>query len=267
MVFRLSEHVALAGGFSYTYLNRINLDNLLQKLEGRNKAGWGGTASVMLNYERFSLGATYRSRIALDINGGTATGGAALAAVNPALVGATTSGSTKITLPDTVNLGLVWRPNASWLFSVDADWTNWKTFREVRIRYAPSQVLQGLNAALQFSGNVLVIPQNWRATWTLRAGMEWHFRPDMRAQIGYVFDQTPLNNLTFSPDIPDNDTHLFSAGYSVDLSDSARLDLAYTYAYLKPRDQVASVGSNAARNGRYKTDAHIVSGSLQYTFM
>jgi len=213
---------------------------------------------LMLHNDQFSFGVTYRSRISIDINGGTVIGGAVLGP----LAGARSTGSTKITLPDTVNAGLAWRPNDAWIISADVDWTNWKTFNEVRINYVPSP----LSSALTLGTNVNVIPENWQAAFTFRAGMEWHFSPHMRVRLGYVFDQTPVQDATFTPDIPDNDTHLFSVGYSFDFTHSTRIDLAYTYLYIINRDQVASSGTNAVRNGRYKTDAHIIAASLQYAF-
>ena len=236
----------------------MNLDSLFQKLEGRNKDGWGGTASIMLRNDQVSLGVTYRSRIAIDINGGTVTGGAALGP----LAGSKTSGSTKITLPDTVNVGLAWHASDQWLLSADIDWTNWKTFNELRLNYAPSL----LSTVLTGGSNVNVIPENWKASFTFRVGAEWRFAERMRARFGYVYDQTPVNDQTFSPDVPDNDTHLLSLGYSYDLSSATRFDLAYTYVHLMRRDQTASTGRNAVRNGSYKTDAHIVVASLQYRF-
>jgi len=258
VIFKLNDYLSVSGGFSYAYLRKINLDNAFQLLEGKNKDGWGGTASVMLRNDQFSFGVTYRSRISIDINGGTVTGGTALGP----LAGVSATGGTKMTLPDTVNAGLAWRPDDAWLLSADVDWTNWKTFNEVRINYAPSALATALTAGT----NVNVIPQNWKAVFAFRAGVEWRFNPRMRARLGYVFDQTPVQDTTFSPDIPDNDTHLFSAGYSFDFTDSATFDLAYSYIYIINRDQIASTGKNAVRNGRYKTDAHIVAASVQYVF-
>jgi len=258
VIFKLSDHVSVSGGFSYVYLNKINLDNLLQRLEGKNKDGWGGTASLMIHYDHFRLGVNYRSRVAIDINGGTVVGGSALGP----LAGVRTSANTKITLPDSLNFGLAWQPDDAWLLSLDVDWTNWKTFNELRINYAPSL----LSTVLTGGTGTNVIPENWKGTLTLRAGLEWRFIEDMRVRFGYVFDPTPINDVNFSPAIPGNDRHLFSLGYSYDFNDTTTLDLAYAYVYFRQRDQIASVGANAVRNGNYKTDVHIAVASLQYAF-
>ncbi len=258
VIFKITDHISISGGFSYVYLNKINLDNLAQQLEGKSKDGWGGTASLMAHYKHFRLGVNYRSRVAIDINGGTVIGGSVLGP----LAGARTSANTKITLPDSVNVGLAWQPNDAWLLSLDVDWTNWKTFNEVRINYAPSL----LSTVLTGGTGTNVIPENWKDTVTVRAGVEWHFVENMRARFGYVYDPSPIDDVNFSPAIPGNDRQLFSLGYSYDFNKATTLDLAYAYVYFRQRDQIASVGVNAVRNGSYKTDIHIAVASLQYAF-
>ena len=263
-IFKLNRYISISGGFSYVYLHSIRLDNLFQSLEARDKDGWGGTASLMLHRGNFSLGVTYRSSVHIAINGGAAIGGPALALENPALVGVTATGNTSMTLPDNANIGIAWRPNQRWLFSLDADWTNWSRFREVRINYAPS-ALANSNLLTGGTGTHLLTEQ-WRDTVAFRAGMEWRFYPHMRLRLGYAFDPTPVNEVYFAPSTPDSDSHIFSLGYSIGFSDSSRLDIAYSYVYFRTRNQRASTGADAVRNGSYSSSAHVVSTSLQYAF-
>jgi len=264
IIFKLNDYISMSGGFSYVYLKNIRLDNLFQRLEGKNKSGWGGTTSLMIHREQFSLGLTYRSRVHINIDGGKAVGGIALASENPALAGSAATGNTSMTLPDNVNLGLAWRPNPAWLFSFDADWTNWSTFNEVRIHYAPS--LLARSTLLTGGTGTHIITENWHDTLTFRFGAQWHFRPDMDARMGYAFDPTPVNDVHFTPGTPDNDSHIFSLGYSINFGRSTRLDLSYSYVYIRNRDQRVSPGTDAIRNGTYQSNAQVVATSLQYTF-
>jgi len=264
VIFKFNDHVSVSAGFSYVYLQNIRLDNLFQKLEGKNKDGWGGTASVMWQQDQLSLGLTYRSSVYINIDGGSSIGGSALANENPALVGARATGSTSMTLPDVVNVGIAWRPDRAWLFSAEADWTNWSVFKEVRIHYSPSALA---NSTLLTNGTgTHILTQNWKDTVTFRTGMEWHFAPRMRARIGYAFDPTPVNDANFAPSTPDNDSHIFSLGFSIDFSHSINMDIAYSYVYIRNRDQRASTGTDAVRNGRYSSNANVVASSLQYSF-
>ena len=264
VIFKFNHQLSVSTGFSYVYLKNIRLDNLFQRLEAKNKGGWGATASVMWRSQQFSLGLTYRSRVHINITDGVAIGGWALASENPALVGARATGNTSMTLPDNVNIGIAWHANDAWLFSAEADWTNWSTFKEVRINYAPSALAK--SQLLTGGTGTHILTQNWKDTVTFRAGMEWRFAPHMRARMGYAFDPTPVNAADFAPSTPGNDSHIFSLGYSIAFNDAINLDLAYSHVYIRKRDQRASTGTDAVRNGRYSSSANVVATSLQYSF-
>jgi len=278
VIFKLTDNFSVSGGVAYAYLNKVNLDSTIQKLEGKNKDGWGGTASLMGKFDTVKVGVTYRSQIKIDINGGKIQGGPGVAKLGglllgtplaplipalPGLVGATTTGNTAITLPDQINVGIAWDASPSLLLSLDVDWTNWKTFDKIFIQYAPST----LTTVLTSGTGVKNIPENWKDTVTFRVGAEWKYNPQMRARFGYVFDPTPIRDADFTARIPGNDRHIFSAGYSYDFSPNTTIDLAYAYVYFKTRNQTQSPAITAAvRNGTYKTDVHILSASLSHQF-
>jgi len=264
VIFKVNDYISISGGFKYVYLKNIRLDNLFQRLEGKNKSGWGGTASFMLQYDDISLGLTYRSNVHINIDGGKAVGGSALALENPALVGFVTTGNTSMNLPENVNLGLAWKPDPAWVFSVEVNWTKWNTFKEVRIHYAPS-LLASSNLLTGGTGTH-IITENWKNTLTYRFGTEWQFRPDMQVRMGYAFDPTPVNNMNFTPGTPDNDSHIFSLGYGINFDQSIHLDISYSYVHIRNRDQRLSTGNDANRNGTYKSNAQVIATSLQYTF-
>jgi len=264
VIFKLNDHLSASAGFTYVYLKNIRLDNLFQQLEGKNKSGWGGTASLMWQQNALSIGITYRSRVHITIDGGIAIGGLALASENPALVGSRATGNTSMTLPDNVNIGIAWKANDRWLFSAEADWTNWSVFKDVRIHYSPS-ALASSNLLTGGTGTH-ILTQNWNDTITFRAGMEWQFAARMRARMGYAFDPTPVNDANFAPSTPDNDSHIVSLGYSIDFTDAVRFDIAYSYVYIRHRDQRASTGNDAVRNGSYRSYANVIASSVQYGF-
>ncbi|MDQ6987635.1 MAG: outer membrane protein transport protein, partial [Mariprofundaceae bacterium] len=70
----------------------------------------------------------------------------------------------------------------------------------------------------------------------------------------------------FSPRTPGADRQLFTVGYGYDFNKKTTLDLAYAYVLLSDRNQTASTGARAARNGLYKTDVHIVTLSATLIF-
>jgi len=262
VVFQISEQLSIAAGVDYAYLMKVDFNSASQILAGENEDGWGGNASIFYKGDTVNLGITYRSRITIDVDG-VITGGPLLAGFG--LNGATTPGSTSLTLPDQVNVGLAWMPNEDWTLSVDVDWVNWKTFDSIDIVYTPSALSTVLTAADPVA-HYKSIPENWNATVAFKVGAEWKYKQNMRARFGYVFDPTPIEDVDFSPGIPGNDRHIFSTGFGYDMNENTTIDLAYAFVYFVDRSQTASTGTNAVRNGEYKSTAHIAMASFNYRF-
>jgi len=260
VIFKASDQLSFAVGVDYAYLNKVDLNNTVQLLSGKGD-GWGGNASIFYKGDGFNFGVTYRSKIKIDIKNGLITGGPALAGLG--LAGVTTTGNTSLTLPDQVNVGFAFMPNDHWTLSFDADWVNWKTFKEINIQYTPST----LSTVLTTGTNVNIIPENWKATVDLRAGAEWKYLPNMRARFGYIFSPTPIKDVDFSPSIPGNDRHIVSIGHGYDFTPDTTLDLAYAYVYINKREQTQSTGgTNTLKNGTYKGNAHILMASINHSF-
>lgn len=269
VVYQLSDHLSLAAGADYAYLANVDLNSTNQVLNGHGD-GWGGNAALLYRADGFSAGISYRSRIRVDIKG-TAVAQSSL----KTLGGTSTSATSRLTLPDQVNIGLAYRPDKDWLLSLDVDWVNWKTYDAIRITYdnaayrtAVSTLQTAVGATATGSTNE---PRNWRATTAFRAGVEWRCQPDMRVRFGYVFDPTPSSDVYFSPSTPDSDRHIFSIGYGYDISAHTTLDLMYGYVYFMKRHQTASpvtpVGSpDSVKNGDYRSQVHILAASLRYRF-
>jgi len=269
--YRIGDHLAIAAGVDYFNLYRVDLNNTAQLLQADGD-GWGGNAAALYRHGTLSFGVNYRSRVKADLSG-TATSQGALAATFSA---GSSAGTTSITLPDQVNIGLAYRPGKQWLLSLDVDWVNWKTYEQTVIHYDSASYLAALNSFRAALGGAAVtqttIPNNWKATVALRAGAEWAYAPNMRVRAGYIFDPSPINDVDFSPSIPGNDRHLFTFGYSYAFSNSSILDFAYAFVYIMARNQTASqVGDlsgapNTVKNGLYESSAHIVALSWRYHF-
>jgi len=259
---RINDHLAIAAGVDYVRLLKVRLNNTAQLLEGKGD-GWGGNVALMYRNDQFRFGLSYRTRVRLDINDGTVIGGPALAVLGaPFAVGTVGTASTKLVLPDQFNVGLAYMPNKDWILSLDVDWVNWKTFDNLDFRYAPSVVASALTGGTNFR----TLRENWSATFAIRAGAQWQFAPDMRLRGGYTFDPTPVDDPFFSPAIPDRDRHLFTVGFGYDVNKSLTLDMAYMFVYFVDRNQTASTGTDAVRNGNYSGNVHILAGSLVYRF-
>lgn len=250
VAFKINDQLSLAVGAMYYNVSKVNLNNQILLLNG-NGSGWGGNAALLYKGDQFNVGVSYRSRVKTDING-TGTG------AGPLVAAGSTTATTSVTFPDMVNVGVSFKPAEKVTLSFDVDWTNWKTFDKIAVNFAPSALTGALGTTTS------TIPENWKATTTFRAGVEWAYNDKMRARFGYVYDPTPINNVDFSPRLPGNDRQLFTVGYGYDANDSTTLDLAYAYVLLNNRTQTASAAP--FYNGRYKSSTHIVAADITAHF-
>ncbi|MDQ6998081.1 MAG: outer membrane protein transport protein [Mariprofundus sp.] len=257
VAFKLSDHFAVAAGVDFVDMYKVDFNGtaLQQNFKG---TGWGYNVAALYKSELFNAGVSYRSSVKIKSNGSSTS-----------ILGSTAANAITVTMPDILNIGLAVHPTKQWTVSFDVDWVNWKKFDKLAFNYAsPLLVPTGLPAPFPpaVSKSNITVPENWKATWALRAGAEWAYSDTMRARVGYTYDPTPIKNSEFTPLLPGNDRQAVHIGYGVDLSDQATIDLAYIFVWLMDRHQTQSTGTNALRNGTYKTTIHLAAASLTYHF-
>jgi len=252
IAFKVSDELALAVGLVYVNMYKVDFNGtaLVQNFKGD---GIGFNAALLYKAEQFSFGVSYRSDVKIKAKGISTS-----ATPYPA---STSNNAITVTMPDMLSIGVAFHPAERWTVSADADWVNWKKFKELAFTYTP-----GLHPVVGVGGASLTVAENWKATWAFRLGAEWEYSDTMRARIGYTYDPTPISDVEFTPLLPGNDRQALHLGYGVDLSDQATLDLAYIYVLVATRNQTASTGANIVRNGTYKSDVHLAGASLTYHF-
>lgn len=247
VAYRVNDELAVAFGVDYVNMYKVDFNGtaLTQNFNGD---GWGFNAAALYKTDQFNVGISYRSEVKIKAKG-TSTHTA---------TATTSANAITVTMPDMLNIGVAFHPAESWTISADADWVNWKKFKELAFTYTPPLAFGGLPS--------LTVPENWKATWAFRLGAEWAYSDSMRARLGYTYDPTPISNLEFTPLLPGNDRQALHIGYGVDISDQATLDFAYTYVMVATRNQTVSTGTNIVRNGTYDSNVHLAAASLTYHF-
>ncbi|MEW5905292.1 MAG: outer membrane protein transport protein [Elusimicrobiota bacterium] len=138
--YRVNENLSVALGASFVYLDatmnkKIEAagNNIEQTLEGDGTSG-GWNLAALYKWNKWNFAAVYRSPVKVGIDGkiNLPTTGVLAGLLPPAN---NQDGRTTITLPDTLQLGTAYKPNDSWIFSAEADYTNWTTYRKLVIDY------------------------------------------------------------------------------------------------------------------------------------
>jgi long-chain fatty acid transport protein len=181
---------------------------------------WGYGANAALLYrplpETLHFGLTYRSRIALNFNG--------RADFDPspdfAPLLPDQGGKAKLTLPDILTAGVMWRPAEKVTLTVDSNLVFWSTFERLVIDFdtAPDKIME----------------RNNHNSFTVRAGAEWQTPLEGFAlRGGFIFDQNPSPKETMAPSLPDANRLDFALGVGY-RSGNFKADVGYLLVYFLP---------------------------------
>lgn len=252
LVYRLGPDTSIAVGADYYYLRETVFDTGVTALEG-DGADWGWNVAFIHRAGDWTVGGSYRSSVEMDVTGtfGLPFGSQALQL--PA--GTVLPAKTGIEFPAMLQLGVHYAVNNQWSVEFDLERTYWSSFDQLDI-----------SAKHPIMGWTLVASDvnNWDDSNAYRLG--FRYRPDALNtwRFGYTYDQTPQPELYFSARVPDADRHLFSVGYGRQLTDTLSVDLAYMYVRFE--DRTVDGATNVTYNGDYESTAHLLGGSLNWTF-
>ncbi|WP_140937792.1 OmpP1/FadL family transporter [Sphingobacterium lumbrici] len=255
---KITDNFGIGGGFVYN-VSQIDLSRSIPismadgssgqvNLSGTG-TGIGYNLGVHYDLENsFSLSLSYRSNVVTKLKDGDAE-----FSVPPSLAASfpNTTFNTELPLPASFNFGISFPASSKVDIAADATFVGYDIYQSLDFDYADNTPVltdthQDKKYDNAFSGKVGV---NYRTcdNLTLRAG------------VGYVF--SPVRGPYVSPETPDNNRAMASAGFTYLLSD--KWDL--TAAYLLQQVQARTVTNKASGlSGTYKTTIHAPGISLTY---
>jgi len=212
---------------------------------GASAWGAGGNIGVQVDIlpKMLTLGVHYRSQVSLNFDDGKAHFD------NVPVEFATQlqdqPGTTEITLPDTVQLGVSFKPVDSLTLSFDADYTAW-------------QHMTGIALAFQDPSLSQTSVKNWHHTWNYHLGAEYALSSNLTLRAGVLYDPTPSPQETVAPDLPDSTrvNIALGGGYKVG---GFKVDLGYQLVLI-----TTNSSTFAPLPGDYKGIAHVVALTLGF---
>lgn len=246
-------------------------------INGRDSA-WGWNIGVLYNIdERQRVGAQYRSSIKYDVIGSASfsnpvppvpgTVPPTLAPTVNALANAVNDASfynsgvaLAVELPPNASVSYFGALDDRWDLMADAKWTGWSTIPELRI--------------VRTNGSVLKDETwNYRDSWRLSAGANYHYSDQWLFRGGIAWDQTPTNDTHRSVRLPDSDRVWFSAGAQYAWDKHWKFDVGFTYIVAAspsvlqyPAPTPASIAAYGQVKGDYDASVTMVSGQVTYSF-
>jgi long-chain fatty acid transport protein len=216
--------------------------------------GWGANAAALYRAsDNLHIGLTYRSRIKVDLDGTAALTGAGPLAVAG-------DGSTSITLPDLIDLGVSYKASERLNLNADLDYTLWSTYDRLVI----SSNVPLFNATIE---------KEWHDVWCLRVGAQYALQDNWKLRGGLLYDKNPVPEATFDTVVPDADRAGVTAGVGYS-GKNLSVDAAYMYLRFLKRTIGNSLADDDANpftppdplNGIYRSQAHMLALTVGYRF-
>lgn len=205
--------------------------------------------------DKLAIGFSHRSEIKHDLTG-------TLDFQNvPALLGADPrfqdgDGGARLVTPAVTTLSVSYGFTDSFRVMADYQGTGWSSLKSVDIRRS--------NGTLVGSEDF-----SWEDTDFFSVGVEYDLSEAFTVRAGVGQDESPTNDATRTPRLPDDDRMLYSVGMSWAMSDHLTIDAAYQRITIE--DPVINLGVHppsdlSTLQGTYSGSANLFGVSMQYRF-
>ena len=254
--YRITDQIGIGGGLVYA-LGKVDLRRAVPvtmnngepstaQLKGDTK-DFGWNAGIYIKtISGVSIGITHRSQVTANVKDGDA-----IFRVPDALQSSfPTKFTAALPLPATSTIGLGFYPSEKTIIAFDANWVRWSKYKELAFDYDNNARIPDTES-----------PRNYHDAAALRLGIQNQTtdRLVLRAGVGYAF--TPVDEGYVTPEVPDADRLLLSAGLGFKASDRFNIDLSFLYENVKTRN---TTNIETGLSGEFKTAAYIPGISLTY---
>ncbi len=226
----------------------------LSTLTGKDSA-WGYNLGALIKVSpQTRIGIAYRSKVKYNLSGSVSF------ASRPAFLNAALPDQAvtlAITMPDSFSLSGFHQMDDKWDFMADATWTGWSVFRQLN-------VLKTTGASLSTP-----TPENWKDTWRVSVGTNYHYNEQWTARAGVAYDQAPVSDQFRTVRIPDNNRFWLSLGGQYKPGKESAFDFGYSHLFVSNSTLNQSAVANPDLAGKgyltgsYNNSVDIL--SMQYT--
>ncbi len=237
-----------------------------------NAYGWNAGLLWSLD-ENTRVGLHYRSSMKYRLEGTAGFTNPAIPGGAPAVTALLANGvnstrlfdsriTSDVKIPAFVNLSYFTRLDDRWDLMADAQWTQWSTIKNLTFIRTNGVVLQNT-------------PENFKNTWKLAVGANYHYSPQWTFRGGLVFDKSPVQQVDMTARLPDTDRTMLTMGAQYTINPKLTLDMGAGYVFMKtarinanggnPGDPAAAL-ANGLLSGHYDSRAVILSAQLNYRF-
>lgn len=167
------------------------------------------------------IGASYRSSIKYDLEGTASFSGTAAA-----LLGSGVRADLRV--PDSASFSVFHALNPQWELMGDITWTGWSSVQQLVV------IRTTATGAGSAAGSTLTtLPFLWDDTWRFGIGANYRMNQQTKLRFGVAYDQTPTNDATRTPRLPDQDRTWVAIGMQYRVSKAGVLDIGYAHEFIR----------------------------------
>ncbi len=250
----------------------------LINLQGDGDA-WGWNAALHWKNEKWAFGATYRSKLDVDVEGDLVVtdvpAGSVpnlpqfgpLAGAPYSLLFQTVAAQGTLKLPANYAVGIAYTGLERWEFEFNASFLEWSHFDEVAI-----DVIEPVGLMADS-----VVLENWEDTTAYRLGGSFDLNEKHQLRFGGYIEDNPIPARYLRPSIPDGERTAFTLGYGF-TGEKWKLDFYWLHIMvddvavgtgdvdLGPTSTAFDIIEEQSRIGEYSSDIDLVGITASYKF-
>lgn len=219
------------------------------KLNG-NANGVGFNAGVYYKpTQKFSVGLTYRSQVNMKVNSGTVD-----FSVPASLSSNFPNGpfSSKLPLPKVITLGFAYVATQKLTLALDINYIGWKAYDTLSFDYEKNTpVVQDTKS-----------PRDYKNTFAFRAGGQYKINEKLDARLGIAYQLTPIKNGYVTPEVPDANRFVYSAGVGYKINKRFTVDASFTFEHFERNN--TNIENHLS--GTYEMNLFVPGVSVSYNF-
>ena len=182
-------------------------------------SGWGVGGHFGLHArlnDEWSVGLAYKTQVTVNAYGDAKHDGK-LAGKTPELTNCDAHGT--VQLPDSLALGVAYKPLDNLSFEVGAVWTRWSTYNSLNI--------------YMDNGNQSISHKNWNDGWNFNASVEYKPLDWWSLRAGFWYETPVINEDHSDFMVPSNGRTALTLGTGVEWNDFT-IDFAYCHMWINP---------------------------------
>jgi long-chain fatty acid transport protein len=256
--YKLTDNIGIGAGLVYA-LGHVDLQRAVPitlnngqsstaQLKGSSQDfGWNAGVFVK-DLGGLSVGLNYRSQVTANVTDGDAI------FVVPEVLASTfpTKFTAALPLPATTTLGFGYSVSPSTTLALDVNWVAWKKYKELAFDYDNNTRIEDTRS-----------PRNYKDAGAIRLGVQHQYSEKFAFRGGVAYALTPVKDGYVTPEVPDANRIILSAGVGYNPTENFGIDFSFMYENVKSRTQT-NIETNLA--GEFKTVAYIPGLSVSYKF-